>query len=81
MDTPTQLLAYAGDLDATERPSPGEFDVASAIRLVVTHNQKMRDVLQAAKDDLERVAVEGDDFAETIAKIDEALVSAQEKRT
>lgn len=34
---------------------------------------RLREVLQKARDDLERVAVPGDDFADTIKMIDAAL--------
>lgn len=39
----------------------------------------LREALATARDDLERVAVDGDDFDDTIAKIDAALMTTNEQ--
>ncbi len=69
---PEELRRYADTLDHTERPAIGEYDEASLFRAAAEKLERQDTALQVAKDDLERVAVEGDNFAGTIAAIDAA---------
>ena len=63
--------------------TPSTSDMTHPLQVEVGRQAKviaaLRETLAAARDDLERVAVDGDELDDTIAKIDAALMAANEQ--